>query len=58
MKHIQSIYEWRNQLEIPFDNKHPLHDKPVHQHVLDVLHALDIKENPNSYKSTATIEQL
>lgn len=37
MKHILSINEYRKQLEIPFNNKHPLHDKPVHQHIHDVL---------------------
>lgn len=37
-KHIYStINEYRNQLELPFDNKHPLHDKPLHIHVLDSL---------------------
>jgi len=37
MKHILTLNEYRNQLEIPFDNKHPLHGKPTHAHVIDAL---------------------
>ena len=37
-KHIYTtLNEYRNQLEIPFDGKHPLHDKPTYIHVLDSL---------------------
>ena len=36
-KKFKEINEYRNQLEIPFDNKHPLHDKPDHVHLLDAL---------------------
>lgn len=43
MKYIKSINEYRNQLEIPFDNKHPLHDKPNHIHVLDGMLRLTSK---------------
>ena len=31
------LFEDRQQLEIPFAGKDPLHDKPVHIHVLDAL---------------------
>jgi len=42
---IKNINEYRHQLEIPFDNKHPLHDKPFHVHILDAL--LDMDNNNN-----------
>lgn len=34
------LFEDRQQLEIPFDGKDPLHDKPTHVHVLDALKRL------------------
>ena len=43
-KLITTINEYRQQLEIPFDGKHPLHDKPLHVHILDALSDMD-KEN-------------
>lgn len=58
MKHIKSIYEYRYQLEIPFDGKHPLHGKPVHQHLLDALEELGNKEDPENYWSDQSIEEL
>jgi hypothetical protein len=59
MKHIKSIYEYRYQMEIPFEvGKHPIHDKPVHQHIIDVLEDLNTKTNPDSYVSSESIENL
>lgn len=58
MKHIQSINEYRFQLEIPFDNKHPLHGKPAHVHLLDALKQIDTKKDPDDYYSTEDIEEL
>lgn len=43
MKYLKPINEYRNQLEIPFDNKHPLYDKPTHIHVLDYLLSISTK---------------
>lgn len=57
MKYIKSINEYRNQLEIPFGrNKHPLHDKPTHVHVLDAfLHmSKKVLTDIDDYKSTMT----
>lgn len=58
MKHLKSIYEYRKQLVIPFDGTHPLHDKAPHQHLIDVLHELDTRENPKNYTSSASIDKL
>lgn len=59
MKYIKSINEYRNQLEIPFDNKHPLHDKPNYIHVLDALEDLTIKTiNKEDYKTTYTASDI
>lgn len=59
MKYIKSINEYRNQLEIPFDDKHPLHDKPTHVHIVDSLLALsNKKKSPELYTSTANIKKL
>lgn len=48
MKHIinfnnynSKINETRQQLEFPFDGKDPLHDKPIHVHLIDALTKLD-----------------
>jgi hypothetical protein len=41
----KQFFEQRNQLEIPFDNKHPLHDKPDYVHIKDAL--LDIGKEFN-----------
>lgn len=52
MKYIKTINEYRNQLELPFGGKHPLHDKPTHVHVLDALMELSIKDlGINDYNS-------
>jgi hypothetical protein len=45
-------------LEIPFGGGDPLHDKAVHQHLLDVLHQLDTKQNPKYYTSSESIDEL
>lgn len=59
MKHIKSIYEYRYQMEIPFEvGKHPIHDKPVHQHIIDVLEDLNTKTNPDNYYSIEDIDEL
>lgn len=53
MKHLLSLNEFRNQLEIPFFDKHPLHGKPTHVHIIDALEdmARDLKINPENYTS-------
>jgi hypothetical protein len=53
VKHILSLNEYRNQLEIPFMGKHPLHDKPTHVHLLDRLEEMstELKINPDHYTS-------
>ena len=53
MKYIYKINEFRNQLEIPFDNKHPLYDKPSHIHLLDRLEDIsnELKIKPENYYS-------
>lgn len=58
MKYIKPIYEFRQQLELPFDNKHPLHGKPTHVHVKDALEDIKLKENPDNYTSDANIDEL
>jgi hypothetical protein len=47
------LFEYRNQLELPFDGKHPLHDKPVHVHILDLIEDLskECKTKPKDYFS-------
>jgi hypothetical protein len=52
------LNEYRQQLEIPFDGKHPLHDKPTHVHVVDALKELDKKINIDNYKSNWTIKDI
>lgn len=56
MKYIKKINEYRGQLTIPFDSKHPLHDKPIHFHVVDALEELSnkTKEKPDKYYSDDT----
>jgi hypothetical protein len=53
MKYIFKINEFRNQMEIPFDNKHPIYDKPSHVHIIDRLEEIsdEIKIKPEKYKS-------
>jgi hypothetical protein len=53
MKHLLSLNEFRNQLEIPFFDKHPLHGKPTHVHIIDALEdmANELKIKPEDYKS-------
>ena len=53
MKYIYKINEFRNQLEIPFDTKHPLYDKPPHIHLLDRLEDIsnELKIKPENYYS-------
>lgn len=53
MKYIYKINEFRNQLEIPFDNKHPLYDKPPHIHLIDRLEDIsnELKIKPENYSS-------
>ncbi|MCK9415347.1 hypothetical protein M0Q97_01660 [Candidatus Dojkabacteria bacterium] len=57
MKYIYKINEFRNQLEIPFDNKHPLYDKPPHIHIIDRLEDIsnELKISPDKYYSNWTI---
>jgi len=54
MKHVKSINEWRQQLEIPFDSK----GKPAHINVLDGLLDIQTKTKVSSYKSNKKIEPL
>lgn len=42
----EGLLENRNQMELPFDGGHPVHDKPTHVHLLDALK--DIKLNINT----------
>lgn len=59
MRHLQHIYEYRYQLELPFDSKaHPLHDKMVHIHVQDALKFIRGKTNPNQYYSNSNLEKI
>lgn len=59
MKHIKSIYEYRYQLEIPFNpTAHPLHDKPLHVHVQDALKSIKGKESPEHYYSNVNFEDI
>jgi hypothetical protein len=53
MKYIFKINEFRNQLEIPFDNKHPIYGKPSHVHIIDRLEEIsdEIKIKPEDYHS-------
>lgn len=53
MKYIFKINEFRNQLEIPFDNKHPIYGKPSHIHIIDRLEEIsnEIKIKPENYHS-------
>lgn len=62
MKHILTLNEYRNQLEIPFDNRHPLHDKPTHVHILDALlkmskKVMDVNEYTSNYNSSAIYDK-
>lgn len=45
LTYIKRLNEFRNQLEIPFDGKHPLKDKPVHVHIIDALKYLASKNH-------------
>jgi hypothetical protein len=59
MKHLRAfgdfLNEDRRQLELPFDGKDPLHDKPVH--VVDALE--DLRAMPNSrYVTRKTMESV
>jgi hypothetical protein len=59
MKHIFTYDELseKRQLELPFDGKHPLHDKPAHVHVLDALKELHVHGmSESNYKSVGTTE--
>jgi hypothetical protein len=53
MNYIKSINEYRYQLEIPFDGKDPLYDKPEHINVLDAIKqmAINTKKDVNKFKS-------
>ena len=42
-RHIRPINEFRNQMEIPFDGKHPIKGKPPHVHLMDAIKQMDIK---------------
>jgi hypothetical protein len=57
MKYLKTLNEYRYQMEIPFDNKHPIHDKPLHVHVQDALISIKGKANPRNYKSHIDLEQ-
>lgn len=52
MKYLQSIFEYRKQLELPFQGKDPLHDKPIHVHVIDALKDIKINKDPDNYKTS------
>jgi hypothetical protein len=54
MKHIKSINEWRQQLEIPFDKN----GKPAHINVLDGLLDIQTKTKLSSYTSSVKVETL
>jgi len=47
----KEFFEQRNQLEIPFDNKHPLHDKPDYVHIKDALLEIGKEFNINDYNT-------
>jgi hypothetical protein len=54
MKHLLSLNEFRNQMEIPFlKGQHPIHDKPTHVHIIDRLEELsnELKINPKHFTS-------
>lgn len=42
-RHIRPINEFRNQMEIPFDGKHPIKDKPHHVHLMDAIKQMDME---------------
>ena len=42
IKYFDQFNESRQQMEIPFDNGHPIHDKPVHVHLQDALKDLEV----------------
>jgi hypothetical protein len=60
MKHILTLNEYRNQMEIPFLNQHPIHDKPTHIHILDRLEEMSdkLRINPTDYISDWDIRDL
>lgn len=53
MRHIASylLFEQRQQLELPFDGKDPIHDKPVHVHLTDALEDLHDERVSRKYYS-------
>lgn len=55
MKHLKLfenfLNEYRFQMEIPFDNKLSIHNKPVHVHIKDALKEMKTKTKPENYKS-------
>lgn len=55
MKHIKHLYEFRQQLEIPFDKKHPIHDKPIYIHIQDLLQTIKTKTKPKYYFSNNNV---
>lgn len=55
MKHILTLNEYRNQLQIPFDGKHPLHDKDAHIHIIDsLLHMGYMVDDVSKYSPSRT----
>ena len=38
-------------MEIPFDNKTSIHDKPTHVHIKDAIKEMKTKTKPGNYKS-------
>ena len=45
------FFEYRNQLEIPFGDKHPLHGKPLHVHLQDALLEIGKPFNIDDYNT-------
>lgn len=55
MKHILTLNEYRNQLQLPFDGKHPLHGKAVHMHIIDsLLHMGYVIDDISKYSPSNT----
>lgn len=53
----QFVNEDRQQMEIPFDGKHPIHDKPVHVHLMDALDDLAVMPATN-YRSDEDLRDM
>jgi len=55
MKFLKTINEYRNQMEIPFDGKDPILDKPQHIHVVDAIKHLSVNKNTNTFFSSRDV---